>query len=227
MAKSFIEEVRNFQYAFKHPVGGQIHALADTPARKTLRCSWLQEELDELANALSLVDKMDAIIDFQYFLTGNLVEMGVTQQKWAYVYNKLNGYERGTLSCSDLFHDGIYRRRKHGLQIHKKHVVIPLDLEMSFFLKLQDHLDLWEAGETVNDELKQIYTMQRTLIDLCLCYGVNYKEYQACFDAVHNANMKKLWEDGKPHYNSEGKVKKPKGWERFAPERRLKEILCG
>jgi predicted HAD superfamily Cof-like phosphohydrolase len=32
------------------------------------------------------------------------------------------------------------------------------------------------------------------------------------FDIVHSANMSKLWEDGKPHFNEQGKVIKPKGW---------------
>lgn len=33
------------------------------------------------------------------------------------------------------------------------------------------------------------------------------------FDIVQNANMSKLWSDGKPHYNAENKVIKPEGWE--------------
>ena len=32
------------------------------------------------------------------------------------------------------------------------------------------------------------------------------------FQLVHDANMKKLWEDGRPHYRSDGKVAKPPGW---------------
>ncbi|MBQ7248647.1 MAG: HAD family hydrolase [Deltaproteobacteria bacterium] len=33
------------------------------------------------------------------------------------------------------------------------------------------------------------------------------------FDIVQEANMAKLWPDGTPHYNSEGKTAKPDGWE--------------
>ena len=32
------------------------------------------------------------------------------------------------------------------------------------------------------------------------------------FSIVQKANMDKLWEDGKPHYNEMGKVIKPKNW---------------
>lgn len=32
------------------------------------------------------------------------------------------------------------------------------------------------------------------------------------FQIVHKANMDKLWPDGKPHYNSEGKTVKPANW---------------
>jgi predicted HAD superfamily Cof-like phosphohydrolase len=34
----------------------------------------------------------------------------------------------------------------------------------------------------------------------------------ALFDIVHGANMSKLWPDGKPHYNEDGKTIKPAGW---------------
>jgi len=33
------------------------------------------------------------------------------------------------------------------------------------------------------------------------------------FSIVQNANMSKLWEDGKPHYNADGKTIKPAGWQ--------------
>lgn len=47
------------------------------------------------------------------------------------------------------------------------------------------------------------------------------------FNIVHEANMKKLFSDGKPHYDKvTGKVLKPEGWqENFAPESKLKTEL--
>jgi len=32
------------------------------------------------------------------------------------------------------------------------------------------------------------------------------------FEIVHRANMAKLWEDGRPHYNEDGKTIKPCAW---------------
>jgi len=36
---------------------------------------------------------------------------------------------------------------------------------------------------------------------------------QKIFEIVHNANMSKLWEDGKPRYNKDGKTMKPPTWQ--------------
>lgn len=51
---------------------------------------------------------------------------------------------------------------------------------------------------------------------------------QPPFDIVQEANMGKLWEDGKPRYREgDKKILKPDGWEEnFAPERRLKEEIA-
>lgn len=40
---------------------------------------------------------------------------------------------------------------------------------------------------------------------------------------VHQANMQKIFSDGKPHYNEVGKVIKPEGWE--APEPKIEEEI--
>lgn len=50
---------------------------------------------------------------------------------------------------------------------------------------------------------------------------------QPVFEIVHQANMGKLWDDGKPHYDENGKVVKPPDWkEKHAPEPKLhKEIF--
>lgn len=43
------------------------------------------------------------------------------------------------------------------------------------------------------------------------------------FQIVQEANMAKLWPDGKPHYNAEGKTIKPELWE--DPHNKLKEEI--
>lgn len=46
---------------------------------------------------------------------------------------------------------------------------------------------------------------------------------QELFDAVHKANMAKLWPDGQPHYNAEGKVIKSPAW--VDPHHEMKAII--
>ncbi|OME55615.1 hypothetical protein BSK59_13980 [Paenibacillus odorifer] len=43
------------------------------------------------------------------------------------------------------------------------------------------------------------------------------------FSIVHQANMAKIFPDGKPHYNEVGKVIKPEGWE--APEPKIEKEI--
>lgn len=48
----------------------------------------------------------------------------------------------------------------------------------------------------------------------------------AIFDSVHQANMGKIWDDGKPHYDEYGKIIKPPNWEKdFAPEPKIAEEI--
>ena len=61
-----------------------------------------------------------------------------------------------------------------------------------------------------------IYFALGTLVEM----GV---EPDAAFEIVHNANMSKLWDDGKPHYNADGKVVKPPSW--VDPEPLMKKLL--
>lgn len=69
------EDVKDFQVAFGNPVGEHPHIL--TGREKLRRLEWMREELDELAEANTVEDQADAIIDLLYFAFGYLVEMGV------------------------------------------------------------------------------------------------------------------------------------------------------
>lgn len=61
-----------------------------------------------------------------------------------------------------------------------------------------------------------IYFALGTLVEM----GVRPEEL---FDVVHQSNMEKLWPDGKPHYDRDGKVVKPNGWQE--PRETLKRVL--
>ncbi|GLO66264.1 pyrophosphohydrolase domain-containing protein [Oceanobacillus kimchii] len=58
-------------------------------------------------------------------------------------------------------------------------------------------------------------------------FAIGGVEPQPLFDIVQDANMGKLWNDGKPRYReSDGKILKPPHWEEeYAPEPRLKKEI--
>lgn len=107
------EMVKEFHTGFRLPVSERPVMLDADRAQK--RYSWMLEELDEFAEADSLVDQADAMIDLIYFALGTMVEMGVRPDR--------------------------------------------------------------------------------------------------LFEAVHRANMTKLWPDGKPHFREDSKIIKPEGWQ--------------
>ncbi|WP_145413468.1 HAD family hydrolase [Paenibacillus xylanexedens] len=48
----------------------------------------------------------------------------------------------------------------------------------------------------------------------------------AIFNHVHEANMGKIWDDGKAHYDEYGKIIKPANWEKdYAPEPKIAEEI--
>jgi predicted HAD superfamily Cof-like phosphohydrolase len=76
-----------------------------------------------------------------------------------------------------------------------------------------------EESEIAEDVIGQadamidaIYFLLGTLVEM----GV---KPQAVFEIVQEANMSKVFPDGKPHFNEVGKVIKPQGW--VAPEPKI------
>lgn len=108
-----------------------------------------------------------------------------------------------------------------------------VDGELAAFEKIVSD---WQ--KTVDTSLTKIRTEQKK-IDNCLIGQVdaltdaNYFNYGSfvlmgvnpdpIFSIVHEANMGKLFPDGKPHYREhDGKVRKPENWEKdFAPEPKI------
>jgi predicted HAD superfamily Cof-like phosphohydrolase len=77
-------------------------------------------------------------------------------------------------------------------------------------LWMQEELDEFRDSNTLTEQadamIDLIYFALGTLVEM----GVKPDKL---FDIVHNANMRKLFPDGKPRYNSDGKTIKPKTWE--------------
>ncbi len=80
--------------------------------------------------------------------------------------------------------------------------------EINEFLDAVKNGDIVEQADAMIDT---IYFALGTLVEMGVHPGI-------LFDIVQNANMSKLWEDGKPHYNEMGKVIKPDGWENPHPK---------
>lgn len=74
--------------------------------------------------------------------------------------------------------------------------------EIDEFIEAVEANDIVEQADAMIDVM---YFALGTLVEM----GIKPDEL---FEIVQNANMSKLWEDGKPHYNAEGKTIKPATW---------------
>lgn len=88
-----------------------------------------------------------------------------------------------------------------------------------------------EDFDTKETELDRLIGMVDGLVDaLYFIYGTFEKmnvDPTPLFNIVHEANMGKLFPDGKPRYRKEdGKIMKPEGWEdQHAPEPKIKQEI--
>lgn len=73
--------------------------------------------------------------------------------------------------------------------------------EINEFLEASEKQDIIKQADAMIDT---IYFALGTLVEIAI-------EPDELFYIVQNANMSKLWPDGKQHYNEMGKVIKPKG----------------
>lgn len=72
--------------------------------------------------------------------------------------------------------------------------------------EINEFIDAETIAQQADAMIDLIYFALGTLVNM----GV---QPQPIFDIVQEANMAKVWADGKPHYRSDGKVVKPEGWE--------------
>lgn len=72
-----------------------------------------------------------------------------------------------------------------------------------------EEIEEFVESEKIEDQadamIDLIYFALGTLVEM----GIKPEKL---FDIVHEANMSKLWPDGKPHFNEDGKVIKPSNW---------------
>jgi predicted HAD superfamily Cof-like phosphohydrolase len=78
-----------------------------------------------------------------------------------------------------------------------------------------EELNEYKNANTLVDEVDALIDLQYFLTGTFVLHGV---KPDRIFEIVHNANMSKLWEDGKPRYREEdGKVIKPPSWQNPEP----------
>jgi predicted HAD superfamily Cof-like phosphohydrolase len=68
------------------------------------------------------------------------------------------------------------------------------------------HFEAASKNKDIDAIRSCIFMLLRACYDGLLAYGINMRPF---FDQIHEANMGKLWPDGKVHYRSDGKVEKP------------------
>jgi len=79
---------------------------------------------------------------------------------------------------------------------------------------MREEVQEFVDAETVEDQADAMIDLMYFALGTLVEMGVRPGEL---FDIVHNANMQKLWPDGKVHCDPDGKVIKPAGWQDPAP----------
>ena len=96
-----------------------------------------------------------------------------------------------------------------GVPVRDIPAFMPPERAQKRVLWMEEEIGEFIEAENIEEQadamIDLIYFALGTLVEI----GV---QPQALFDIVHGANMQKLWPDGSPHYNSDGKVIKPSGW---------------
>ena len=82
--------------------------------------------------------------------------------------------------------------------------------------EINEFIEAEEIVEQADAMIDVIYFALGTLVEM----GIKPDNL---FQIVQDANMSKLWEDGKPHYSDEGKTIKPPTW--IDPHEKLKEEI--
>lgn len=80
--------VREFQLTFGHPAPGKPTMLTEQRIKE--RNAYMYEECEEMLEAKTLEDQVDAALDQLYFALGNLVELGVKPDRLLEIVQKAN-----------------------------------------------------------------------------------------------------------------------------------------
>ena len=85
---------------------------------------------------------------------------------------------------------------------------------------MEEELEEFRKAGSIHDQADAMVDLMYIALGTLVEMGVRPGRL---FDIVHEANMKKLWPDGKVHYAADGKVIKPPSWK--PPEPQLMEEI--
>ena len=98
---------------------------------------------------------------------------------------------------------------RFGHEVSDVPVILPRDSQLARLAYMQEELDEYRDAGTLLDQTDALIDLIYFAVGTLAAMGV---EPDPLFGIVHEANMTKLWPDGKPRYNGIGKVIKPPDW---------------
>ena len=97
------------------------------------------------------------------------------------------------------------------------------DLKKARVAWMQEEINEFLLSDTIADDVDASLDCLYFCIGNLVSCGLTGEQVSYIFNLIQNANMGKLWKDGKPHYNEQGKVIKPEGW--VAPDKKIREYI--
>ena len=106
--------------------------------------------------------------------------------------------------------------RKFGHPVAEQPVMIAKKRALSRAKWMNEEVAEFLVAENIYEQADAMIDLMYFALGTMVEMGLEADEL---FDIVQQANMAKLWPDGKPHYNpKDNKVIKPEGWEDPAPK---------
>lgn len=201
--RNWYDLVREFHIAFGHPYTNLPRQMSLD--RRIGRAKWISEEMWEFVRASNddLERQVDALIDALYFVLGTFVEIGINPYESSTFLKDIPTYEWGF---------------KIAFPDSTKVIFLPLnslprDMRVEATEPYNDVLFEFisaDSGDGVVAQAQCMFMLVEWVYSNLARLGV---DPTGVFEAVHEANMGKLWADGKPRYRDDGKIVKPTGWE--------------
>lgn len=202
-----IEQVRDFHIPFGHPVADSPQ-LVDSPLFE-LRRRLIIEELKETIRDYhkgDMVKMVDGFADLLVVINGAILVFGGlkgVQELYEYDYSYFGDYYENDISSTPVMPElEDFVRFSH------------------FMFKEMGEVSMAFSSQNVYRVLSGLIKMRNLVLDMFEVYDI---PLEAIENAVHNANMSKLGEDGKPIYREDGKILKGPNFR--PPEEDIERIL--